>query len=163
MAIPSNHIDVLLQAANSDLPDDIPWSTLKFTLQVTNIDTTTIDEAEAMTLFRNIRRAIEEERKDGMRDASREHIAAVLVLANRQDLPNNIVWSTLKFCLTVSKPSIAIPDSADWLRSFTRFRRTIAGEEVEQDNPQHAPQPSGVESPHSDSAYDSQFSEVYGP
>jgi hypothetical protein len=133
-------------------------------LQMGEIDTTIIDETEAMNLFRNTRRAIVEERKDGMRDASREHIAAVLALANRKDLPNDImsVWPSLKFCLTMGNSSLAIPDSADWLRSFTRFRRIIAGEEVEQDNPQHTPLPSGAET-HTDSAYGSLFSEVYGP
>ncbi|KAL5320479.1 hypothetical protein ACEPPN_011284 [Leptodophora sp. 'Broadleaf-Isolate-01'] len=157
METPSNHIDFLLQAANSDIPDNTTWSIFKFTLERRKIDTTTIDETEAMHLFRNIRRAITEERKDGMRDASREHIAAVLALANSKDLPIEMlsVWSSLKFCLTYSNASLAIPDSADWLRSFKRFRCIITGEEVEQDNPQHAPPPSGAERAQSDSAYDS--------
>ncbi|KAH7388942.1 hypothetical protein BKA64DRAFT_711056 [Cadophora sp. MPI-SDFR-AT-0126] len=166
MESPPKHVEFLLEAANSDMPDNTPWSTFKFTLGRMKIDTSTIVETEAMNLFRNIRRAIIEERKDGMRDASREHIAAVLALANSDDVPDDVmsVWFSLKFCLTQSNKNLAIPDSADWLRSFTKFRRIIAGEEVEQDNPQHTPQhtppaPSGVGEAQPDSAYGSMVSE----
>lgn len=164
MPAPPNHIDVLLQAANGDLADDTPWQTFEFMLEMAEIDATTINEADSMHLFRNLRRAIVEERKDGMRDASREHVAAVLAVAKRKNPPGDITsaWSSLKFCLTMSNKSLAVPDSADWLRSFNRFRRIIAGEEAEQDTTQHAP-PSGAERAQSDSAYDSQFSEVFTP
>ncbi|KAK0123905.1 hypothetical protein ONS95_008897 [Cadophora gregata] len=157
----SNHIEFLLQAANSDIPDSIPWSNLKFMLKKAGVDASTIDEVEAMNLFRNIRRGIKEEREDGMRDASREHIDAVLALANSDGVPDDMMsdWPSLKFCLTLSNKSLPVPDSANWLRSFTRFRRIIAGGEVEQDDPQHALPPSGAERAQSDSAYDSQYSE----
>jgi len=160
MTAPPSHIDFLLEAANSDIPDNSPWTHLKFILKRSGVDTSTIDELEAMNLFRNIRRAITEERKDGMRDASREHIAAVLALANSNDVPDDMmtVWSSVKLCLTYSNKALAVPDSADWLRSFNRFRRIIAGEEAEQDDTQHTPV-SRAERAQSDSAYDSQFSE----
>ncbi|KAL2071815.1 hypothetical protein VTL71DRAFT_13050 [Oculimacula yallundae] len=159
-ALTPTRIDVLLRAANSsNLPNDIPWWGVKFSLNGAGIDPTTVDENKATGLVRNIRRVVEEERKDGMREASKEHIGALLALASGQEIPNDTTWEQLKFCLTCRNDNIGIPDSANWLRSFTRFRRTIAGEEVEPDHSQHAPQPSPFASPPSDSAYDSRHSE----
>lgn len=162
MADPLNHIGVILKVANSGAAATTSWPALKYTLLKAKFDTTTIDQADTMRLFRDIHRAIEKERQDGMRDASREHISAILRLANQKDLPDpkDIDWIMLKLWLEMENPGIEIPDSADWLRSFLRFCRNISGEEVEQDIPQHAAQPSRFEGTLADSSYGSHDSEV---